>query len=113
MSTGPTGRTTSAGRRPEQDPDLSTRIDGELLRVVAHAVLLHIDQLTAEGLHRVAAEKITRHALALTSTTADLAGHPAHQRTHGLGLGEVLAVLTGPASTTLLRWLDDALDPAP
>ncbi|WP_328306062.1 hypothetical protein [Actinomycetospora sp. NBC_00405] len=92
---------------------MSTRIDDEKLRVVAHAVLQNVHRLVGEGLQIAAVEKITAHALALTAKAAEIVDRPERQRMHGLGLWELLSVLAGPVSTTLLHWLDDALGSAP
>jgi hypothetical protein len=92
---------------------VSTRIDDELLRVVAHGVLQNIERLVGEGLQIAAVEKITAHALALTAQAAEVVGFPDRRRMHGLGLRELLSALRGPVSATLLHWLDSALGSAP
>lgn len=90
----------------------SAPTDAELLRVVAHAALTHLDRLIDEGLHGTAVENVAAHALALTAPA--MGGHddPSHRRSEAIGLWELLGVLTGPVSTTLMTWLDDALGAA-
>ncbi|MDD7940913.1 hypothetical protein PHK61_21055 [Actinomycetospora lutea] len=92
---------------------LNSRIDAELLRITADAVLRNLDRLAGEGLRRDGVEQVTAHALALTSDVLDLDDRPDRQRLHGRGLWELLEVLRGPVSTTLLSRLDEALGDAP
>jgi hypothetical protein len=88
---------------------VSTGMDGELLRVIGHAVLLHLDRLVGEGLNPSEVARITAHALALSARPADIENDLDHWHAHGLGLCEVLTALSGPVSATLMYWLDDAL----
>jgi len=92
---------------------VSTGIDSEMLRVVARAVLLHNERLMAEGLSRSAVECAVFHARVLTTATCDTTGVDGTEARHGRALQQVLGTLTGPASTTLLIWLDEALGPRP
>lgn len=93
----------------------STPTDTELLRVAAHATLTHLDRLIDEGLHGAAVENVAAHALALTAPAPAPGTHddPHHRRSEAIGLWELLGVLTGPVSATLMSWLDDALAASP
>lgn len=87
----------------------STPTDAELLRVVAHAALTHLDRLIDEGVRGGAVENVTAHALTLTALSVDGHDDPSHCQSEAIGLRELLGVPTGPVSTTLVTWLDDAL----
>ena len=50
---------------------MNTPTDGTLLRVVAHAVLAHVDRLVEEGLHVSGVDEVIAHALALTARSLD------------------------------------------
>lgn len=88
---------------------LSTSLYSDLLRVVAHAVLVNLNPLISEGLTPGAVEHATAHALALTSEVISIDDQPERQRMHGRGLWDLLDVLSGPVSSELLNRLDEAL----
>jgi hypothetical protein len=92
---------------------VSTPTDGELLRLIGHAALQHLDKLVGEGLRGDAVEKLAAHAVALTARVLDLADQPERSRTHALGMWELLTALAGPVSASLLLWLDEALGSRP
>jgi hypothetical protein len=92
---------------------LPSSLDGDLLRVLAHALLSHLTTLIGEGLGVDAVEQATAHALALTSDVISLDDQPERQRMHGRALWELLDVLSGPVSSELLNRLDEALGETP
>ncbi|WP_433803573.1 hypothetical protein [Actinomycetospora sp. CA-084318] len=92
---------------------MSAATGEDLLCAAARAVLRDVDGPIFEGLCRAAADQVTTHALALTARAAHLAAFPERRRVHGLGLWDLIAVLSGPMAIALLRQLDEALGSAP
>ena len=85
-------------------------LDREMLRVVAHAVLSNVEKLVTEGLQSHAVATLLSHAMALMKRDA---AAQAGARVHATGLWELLTVLHGPVSATLIAWLDTALGTRP
>jgi hypothetical protein len=84
-------------------------VDVTLLRVVAHAFLGNIDTLLGEGLAHGAVAVLRDHATTLTARDPIRRIDRAAAQAHGVALWELLSELHGPASATLMAWLDDAL----